>query len=172
MSLFRLFLAFLLGNFAQAEVVTLITGNRPQTSSQPTYSAEKIKLEEGDIATALYVNNAAFVDITIGNTLVRIDANDPNQRNLPVVKGPATIRLANFTTINASLATFSIEKAKPDPTPSSQVVFIPDDGHGNREVSLESSTDMVNWAPTRAGIFDAVNASRFFRVRVTKVPEE
>ncbi len=172
MSLFRLFLALVFGNLAQAEVVTLITGNRSQASSQPVLSAKTITLAEGDVATALYVSNAAFVDITIGNVLVRIDANDPDQRNLPVVTGPATLRLANFTTLNAALATFSIKRANTDPTPSSQVVVIPDDGRGSREIALESSTDMVNWTPTQAGIFDAINASRFFHVRVTKVPEE
>ena len=111
MFLLRLFLALVLSDLAQAEVVALMTGTRPLNSSQPTLSAKTITLEEGDLATALYVSSEALVDMTVGGFLVRIDSDNQDQRSLPVVTGPVTIRIANFTSINAFLATFSVKRA-------------------------------------------------------------
>jgi hypothetical protein len=153
-----------------AETVTLITGNRFQSSSQPALSKKSITLEEGEIATALYVSNNALIDITIDGIVIRMDANNTEQVNLPVIAGPAMIGIANFVTTNASLATFSIKRANDSQSRPSQVVVIPDDGSGDHEVHLESSTDMVTWVPTQAGLFHSAKASRVFRVQVTKKP--
>ncbi len=172
MSLLRLFLAAILTTFASAEKVTLITGNRSQSSSRPALSSKSITLEAEDIATALYVSNNAFIDITVGGTVIRLDANSTTQITLPVIAGPAMIRIANFNSTNASLATFSIKRASDPETRPSGVVVIPDDGSGDREVHLESSADLVTWIPTQTGLFNSANASRFFRVRVTKRPTD
>lgn len=172
MSTIRLLLAALLTTLASAEVITLVTGNRNPNSPQPILSQKSITLEEGDILTTLFISNEAWVDVTIGNILVRIDANNPEQRNLPVVAGPATVRIANFTNLNASLATFSIKRVNTAQATPPEVAVIPDDGSGDHEVRLESSTDMVSWTPTQAGLFSSASAARFFRVRVTKKPLE
>ena len=162
-----LLLLFVIGQ-CSAEIITLVASNRGLNSSQPAYSSVTITLEEGDTASANYMSNEAFIDVTINRTLIRLDGNDPAQANLPVITGPATVRLANFTTTNAALATFTVKRVgDPEPTPG-QIVVIPDDGSGNHEVFLESSTDMVNWTKTSAGIFNSSNAARFFRVRIVK----
>ena len=170
MSLLRSLLALLLICQSSAEVVTLVAANRNLNSSQPAYSTKTITLAAGETVTANYVSNEAFVDVTIGSILIRLDANNPDQRNLPVIAGPATIRLANFTSANAALATFTVKRAG-DSAPVSvpgQVVVIPDDGSGDHQVSLESSKDMVNWVPSSAGLFNSANSIRFFRVKVVK----
>lgn len=171
MSSLRLILIALLTTFASAETITMVANNRPQTSGQPALSTKTITLEEGDIATALYVSSSATIDITIGNTLIRATAT-ADQRNLPVVVGPARIRVSNFNTFNASLATFKVKRKDAPETASSQVVVIPNDGSGDHEVHIESSADLVTWTPTQAGRFNSTNASRFFRVRVAKVSSD
>lgn len=168
MSLFKLLLATSLVALAPAEVITLTTGNRSINSPQPAFSREKITLEKGETATATYVSNNAHVDVTIGGKLIRLDANDSDQANLPVIAGPAVIQIANFETINASLATFTVKRLD-DPVPSPpNIVVIPDDGSGNHQVTLESSTDMITWTTTSPGFFNSSNAARFFRVRIKK----
>jgi hypothetical protein len=168
MSFLKLALAALLVAPLNAELTTLIANNRSINSSGPAYATETITLAVGDLATTHYLSNYAYFDVKIGDILVRIDANDPNQTNLPVIAGPATIRLANFATDNAALATLTITRAGETEIISNHSVVIPDDGSGDRQVSLESSTDMVNWTTTTPGIFQSSNASRFFRVRITK----
>lgn len=172
MSVTRLLLTAILTTFATGETVTLTTPHRSQTSAQPAYSVMTITLEEGEIATALYVSNTAYIDVTLQSISIRLDGNDPNQDNLPVIAGPATIRLANYSNISPALSTFSIKRANTPQTTPSQVVVIPDDGQGDREVLLESSTDMVTWTPTQAGLFNSNNAARFFRVRIIPKPAE
>jgi hypothetical protein len=168
MSLLRSFLALFLICQSSAEVVTLVAANRGLNSGQPAFSSKSITLAAGETVTANYVSNEAFVDVTIGSILIRLDANNPDQTNLPVIAGPATVRLANFTSANAALATFTVKRAgNPAPVPG-QVVVIPDDGSGDHEVSLESSKDMVNWVASSAGLFNSANSTRFFRVKVVK----
>lgn len=165
-----LLLGLFLSSFATAEIVTMVAPNRNPNSADPIFSSSTITLEEGDIATTLFLSNFAFLDVTVGNILVRIDANDADQTNLPVVAGPATIRLANFVTTNAALATMTIKRASDvtEVPTTTQVVVIPDDGSGDRSVALESSTDMVNWIATTPGLFRSGDSNRFFRVRITK----
>ena len=165
-----LFFGLFLSSFVAAEVVTMVAPNRNPNSGEPIFSSRTITLEEGDTATTLFLSNFAFLDVTVGNILVRIDANDADQANLPVVAGPATIRLANFTTANAALATMSIKRADDvaEVPVTTQTVVIPDDGSGDRNVALESSTDMVNWVATTPGLFRSEDLNRFFRVRITK----
>jgi hypothetical protein len=154
-----------------AELTTLVANNRSTSSGNPTFSTETITLAKGDLATVHYLSNNAYLDVKIGSILVRIDANDPDQTNLPIIAGPATIRLANFTTVNAALATLTVKRAGDPQSVPAQTLVIPDDGSGDRQVSLQSSTDMVNWTSTTPGIFRSADASRFFRVRIVKTEE-
>jgi len=168
MSVFRTLLAVFLISQSSAEMVTMVATNRSLNSGQPAFSSKTITLAAGETATANYVSNEAFVDVTIGNILIRLDANNPQQTNLPVIAGPAKIRLANFTSANAALATFTVKRAGDSSPIPGQIVVIPDDSSGDHQVSLESSKDMVNWVATSAGLFNSANPARFFRVKVVK----
>lgn len=157
----------------EAETVTLVVNNRPNSSAEPARSKETITLEKGDLARVLYLSNDTYLDVTIDGVIVQVDANDPDQVNLPVVAGPATIQVLNFNSLNAALATLSIKKAdEVAPSTPTQTVVIPDDGAGDREVRLESSTDLVTWTATQPGIFSSSQDSRFFRLRLVKTPPQ
>ena len=59
------------------------------------------------------------------------------------------------------------------PAQSNQVAVIPEDGNGQYEVALESSTDFITWTPANSGTYGGTTAKRFFRTRIVKkVPAE
>ena len=168
-----LFLLTLLPSFLSAEVITLLANQRQNTTTHPVFSETTITLAEGDLATVLFMSSQAYIDVTIDNTIVRIGANEATRENLPVIAGPATLRALNFSNLNAALATISIKRAgATNPVVPAQTVVIPDDATGDRQVQLESSTDLVNWTATQPGTFSSSNASRFFRVRVVRIESE
>lgn len=168
------FIAFAaLSSFLSAETITLLANERHSTSTQPVYSQETITLAEGDLATVLFMSSAVNLDVIINGVIVRLGSSEATRENLPVIAGPATLRALNFSNLNAALATISIKRAtETTPVVSPQAVVIPDDGSGDREVRLESSTDLINWTATQPGLFASSSASRFFRVRMVKVTEE
>jgi len=151
-----------------AEPVTITAPERHISSGSPVRSAP-LTLEAGDLATVKYISPNAFLDVQVGPTLLRLDANNPEQSNLPVIAGPATIRLVHFDSLNAALVTVDVQRAGTPPaaTPHN-VVVVPDDNSGDYDVRLESSSDMVTWTPTQPGQFNAANTKRFFRVRLAK----
>jgi hypothetical protein len=156
-----------------AETVTLIVNQRPITSPEPVYSQQTITLAEGDLATVLIRSGQIYLDVLIDGTGARVGGEENNCEHLPVIAGPATLRAVNFSNLNGAFATISIKRAgQPIPSTPAQAVVIPDDGSGDRQVRLESSTDLVNWTATQPGIFSSSNTARFFRVRVVKVASE
>lgn len=156
---------------ASAEVITLTAQNRSSASASPISSTKTITLAEGESATTKYLTENGFLDIQINGVLFRIGLSEHPQAALPVVAGPASIKLTNFSTTNQGLATLAVTRNPSTPSSSPGVVVIPDDGSGDHQVALESSKDMVNWTPTQAGVFNSSNANRFFRVRIRKTTE-
>ncbi len=151
-----------------AETISITARERNLSSTVPVESAP-VTLETGDIATVRYISPNAFIDIQVGTTTLRLDTNNPEQANLPVIAGPATFKLVHFDSLNGALLTVDIKRAgTPDTTTPHNTVVIPDDNSGDYDVFLESSSDMVNWTPTQPGQFNAANTKRFFRVRLAK----
>lgn len=156
-----------------AETVTLLAIQRANTSSLPVYSQQTITLAEGDMATILFLSSQVFVDVVIDGTIVRVGPDETTRENLPVIAGPATLRALNSSNLNAAFATVSIKRSNENlPSVPAQAVVIPDDGSGDREVRLESSTDLINWTTTQPGVFSSSAVARFFRVRLVRVPVE
>lgn len=152
-----------------ANPVTLTAKARLVTTPTPSRSVEKITLAEGDLATVKYLSHNAYLDVTIGTTLIRLAASIPEQAHLPVVAGPATLQLLHFDNLNAAMVTIEVQRAgTPKASTPHNVVVIPGDNSGDYDVFLESSSDMVTWTATQAGAFNASKAKRFFRVRLAK----
>ena len=153
-----------------AETISITLRNRHLSSGTPVQSAP-VTLETGDVATVRYISPNAFIDIQVGTTSMRLDTNNPEQANLPVIAGPATFKLVHFDSLNGAILTYEIRRADSPPasTPHN-IVVIPDDNSGDYDVLLESSADMVTWTPTQPGRVDATNTKRFFRVRLAKRP--
>ena len=83
----------------------------------------------------------------------------------------SSLKLALFcllSPLSAALTTLTVKRAGDTQAVPAQTLVIPDDGSGDRQGSLQSSTDMVNWTSTPPGIFRSADASRFFRVRIVK----
>ena len=150
-----------------AEVLSLTAKNRSASSSQPVRSAV-VTLAEGDVATVKYLSPSGNIDVIISGTLIRLSPPAGSEAP-PVVAGPGTLQLLNFSTLYASMATLEINRKSdtPDLLPHQNVV-IPNDGSGDHHVYLESSSDMVNWVSTTPGLFNSATANRFFRVRLAK----
>jgi hypothetical protein len=95
-----------------------------------------------------------------------------NSASLPIVAGPATLRLVvqNRGTAGPTSALCSVSKSLKltELTTPSTAVVIPDDAGGPVEIILESSTDLVSWIPTNPGTYGTSTPQRFFRVRAQR----
>jgi hypothetical protein len=172
-------IAALLGTTANAEVVTLTIGGPATTRTvrQAVASNQVVNIKSyldlyfpGGVlpgtptnASQLVVekNNASFV-VSAG---ILPQASD---RDL-VVAGPALLTLRypfSRSTNYSALVTLDI-KSTETAVPTAAVV-IPSDAAGNVEICLESSTDMVNWAPAQPGTYGTTAEKRFFRVRALR----
>lgn len=155
------------------EVVTLVAPQRPNNTTDPILSTRSISLEEGDLCEVLYGSPFSGVDVRIGGDHFYVGAGDPTAENLPTIAGPAVVRSGNgLSTVNKIFVTFRIVRKGElrQPTAGTQVV-IPADADGSFNVVLESSIDMINWVSVPPGVYPAEDASRFFRIRMEKVPE-
>lgn len=83
------------------------------------------------------------------------------------IAGPATFVLSPYTgsgssfvpsylTLNIIPSTFDVQKT---------LILLP--GPGQFYVSLQSSTDLVNWAPATNGIYGSPTSAQFFRISMT-----
>ena len=96
-----------------------------------------------------------------------------------VVVGPATCRLfatyrndpanqtSNFTYVANILITSPITDLGALQPDSLGRLVIPENASGPVTVSLEQSTDLLNWAGVNPGTFDPSEEKRFFRIRAT-----
>ena len=148
-----------------AELISLVANNRSQFGG-PTSSSKTITLQAGDLATVNYLSPGATLDVTISNIKTRITPAE-EKANLPVVAGPAILKLLNFNNLNAAMATISVKRAgEAAQQIPQQVVVIPSGSQGDRRVLLESSVDLITWTSVDPGFFNAGNANRFFRARI------
>lgn len=88
--------------------------------------------------------------------------------NLPSIAGPATISMNAGLSGGVAMCTMETKSAIPYPYSPNSAVVIPNDGGGPVSVSLESSTDMVNWAGCQAGTYSTGVSNRFFRVKASR----
>jgi len=150
-----------------AEIVTV------QGSSFTSSSARLVVSNAGKVLT--FNVSAGGENFSIPNTV-----ND----SLMVISGPATIAVEatssqgqNFgrclATIRLSSSDDYLARFTPR-SPASSVpmnaIVVPENASGTISVSLESSTDMVNWTTVSPGSFGPATQKRFFRVRALNAP--
>ena len=80
--------------------------------------------------------------------------------------GPVTVMFRGASGATTTLVSYSITDSSAEL--KSPALAIPDDGSGNYEVSLESTSDLVNWTAVAPGVYPSTTARRFFRVSVKK----
>jgi len=142
-----------LGN-CQTQIVTLKSGSL----NPPSFS-----LSSNQIVTLNNVYNGGSTPITsffFANGF-QIDHVGNDVANKITYTGLTNISLsigaATFTVLTPLTNSISV-------TPVNSVV-IPSDAKGNVQVVLESSSDLVSWIPSQAGIYGNTYTNRFFRVR-------
>jgi hypothetical protein len=152
----------------RAEIVTLTVGGSTRSNDvlriDGTQSAElKGFFESQYQATYLYVENTnnAF---WIPSTELRPTVGPPLATF--IFRGPATIALRRGESQHAAFATFVVS---PEPyRPDKSITIAP--GAGGAVITLECSTDLVNWTATTNGIYTNLSAAKFFRIRAERVP--
>ncbi len=85
-----------------------------------------------------------------------------------VVAGPAKIRVNNSDPVNAGnlLATFRLS---PEPYPPDRAVIV-SPGPGGANVTLQCSTNLVDWSSATNGVYTNEPVAKFFRIRLDKIP--
>lgn len=81
------------------------------------------------------------------------------------LRGPATISLRRNNNEFSGFATFEI---MPEPFSPDKAVTIPP-GLGGATVTLECSTDLVNWTTATNGIYTNLPAAKFFRIKADRI---
>jgi hypothetical protein len=86
------------------------------------------------------------------------------------IAGPATIQLAaQPSAYYASYATIELQE-QPDPFPANQT-FTVGSNAGNVQVTMLTSTDLINWSPATNGmVYTNTPAARFFRIQMIVNP--
>jgi len=83
-----------------------------------------------------------------------------------VVAGPATIRLRVVNNVSAGLCTVKIT---PESYPPDKSILVAP-GSGGAAITLECSTNLVNWMATTNGVYTNLPAAKFFRIKAERIP--
>ncbi|MCI0744046.1 MAG: hypothetical protein L0Y58_01455 [Verrucomicrobia subdivision 3 bacterium] len=157
---------------ALGAVVTLSVGDT-QTSDSVSIDATQVadlksfvEKEWPDDSTGVLLE----VQLTNRTHLIEgfyLRPNDRGYRGPLTIRGPATISLRQIPgTDGKAFSTFAIS---PEAFPADKAITIPA-GTGGAQVTLESSTDLVNWASATNGVYTNLTTARFFRIRADRLP--
>ena len=83
-----------------------------------------------------------------------------------IIAGPATIRLIVANNVTAGLCTVKIT---PEAYPPDKSILIAP-GSGGAEITLECSTNLVNWTSATNGVYTNLPAAKFFRIKAERIP--
>jgi hypothetical protein len=113
-----------------------------------------------NIFSSSYVNRMVLPGTTTGSPYV-------SHASMPIIAGPATIRMRATGTPNPGMCTLEITKPSSSFVPVNTVV-IPNDNGSSVNIILEQSADMINWTAANPGTYGSSSAKRFFRVRAQR----
>ncbi len=80
-----------------------------------------------------------------------------------IIRGPATYSLLDYSSAQG----FTI-RITPVSFPPNQTLIVPP-GTNSVQVSMESSTNLVNWATATNGVYGSPETVRFFRMKMTNL---
>ena len=148
------------GATAHAQIQTLVTSTNNINSAVLTVSSNYL-------ATLKYVSAdwGATIQLNLQGVNFSIDPTTANINNLTFV-GPATVQLQG-NIYGPAFVTFDVE---PGPYPPGKTATVGPNS-GNMRVTLQMSTDLVNWAPAVNGmIYTNSPDPRFFRIQMVPSP--
>jgi hypothetical protein len=85
-----------------------------------------------------------------------------------IVAGPAKFRLSIIPGYGNWTKAFCTLKITPASFPPNKTLVV-EPNQGTVAISLESSTNLLNWATATNGIYGTTNEARFFRIRMDKL---
>jgi hypothetical protein len=159
----------LLAEFARAGLVTMTA----QATSSTNWGTNEIVLGPYEAAelVSFPVYAASFGSLHIikdGRTLFHrpLSYGNPTAPFDPVVvAGPATLRLICSDSSNPALCTFRI---MPEAYPPDRALLVPP-GTNQVQVTLECSTNLVNWFAATNGVYGPLPEAKFFRINTTRL---
>lgn len=169
---------------AQVQTITISSNNAVFTHDNNTvsegveYYGETVNVPTNCVAclkSIIAADTYTYLSINVRGTITSY-ASPSSSTILPLsVAGPATIQIRRFNTVGAndprygnyvfggSFATFSIE---PGPFPPGKTVTV-GAYSGNVQVTMEMSTDLVNWTQAvNAQVYTNSPDARFFRIKL------
>ncbi|MEI2724292.1 MAG: hypothetical protein V9H26_12370 [Verrucomicrobiota bacterium] len=147
-----------------------------------TNSVQIADFETGELISVLTTNSGdyspfpAYVLVNKDNFTFKLRASasqsfQNSSYSLAMAGSGDTVRGTAMFFINPAYAYsaqgFTI-KITPVSFPPNQTLIVPS-GTNQVQVSLESSTNLVNWATTTNGVYGSPDAAYFFRMRMTKL---
>jgi hypothetical protein len=152
-------------NVSKAQVQTIIVSSTSPTTNN-TYLGQTLTIPANNYAKLMSLTGPnAQLQITSQGMTVPYNNNTVSLADYPVViAGPATIQIdqSNVSPIGA-FATFDVE---PAPFPPNKTATIGANA-GNVQVTMQTSTDLVNWTSAVNGqTYTNSPDARFFRIQM------
>jgi hypothetical protein len=162
----------LLATFTEARIVTITA---KATFPQGVPGTNEINIESFEVAEVisfsirLNIEGGSRLEIVKGGhraVVAPITGYSPGIASEPlIVAGPATIRLIATSMDAAGLCTVRIT---PEAYPPDKSILVPP-GTGGAAITLECSTNLVNWTATTNGVYTNLPAAKFFRIREERI---
>jgi hypothetical protein len=135
----------------------------PSESATNTYA-----IADAQAAEIISVQSPSFAYLSITKDGVsfpywRAADNNPGGKGT-IIQGPATFTLL----AQSSTAAYLTLKLMPESFPPNQTLILPP-GTNQVSITLESSTNLVNWSSATNGIFGSPDEARFFRIHMQKL---
>ena len=86
-----------------------------------------------------------------------------------VIAGPATIQINGFGNTDRTFRSFLTVQITPESFPPDKTVIIPD-GTTGATITMECSTNLINWTTATNGFYTGSNSAKFFRIRAERAP--
>jgi hypothetical protein len=144
-----------IADYESAELISVLNTN--SSSGAASLYPTSIRANKNGYSFILRASAARFVNGN--NDMVAVSSVGD------VVRGPATFQLTSVSALSAHGFTLKIT---PVAFPPDQTLIVPP-GTNQVHISMESSTNLVNWATATNGIYGSPNEARFFRLKMTNL---
>lgn len=141
-----------IADYETAELISVLTTNdSPAAPGLPYY----VRIEKDGFAFSAK-SSAAYLNQGIGAGNVSSGVGD-------IIRGPAKFSLRD----NGGAQGFTL-RITPVSFPPNLTLIVPP-GTNQVQISMESSTNLVNWATATNGVYGSPDEARFFRLKMTNL---
>ena len=149
---------------AQARYVTLKLDTNPPNPLPQTNEVVIAPYEVAELVSCPNPYNQFEINVVKDGTTFSFGPSDIANTRGVVMAGPAVIKFGTGTTGQKGFCTFRIT---PESFPPDKTLIIPD-GTAGATVTLECSTNLINWGSATNGFYSGTNSAKFFRIRAER----